>query len=171
MYGTRMNACSDGTTKTHQLGRIKLMEPNKNAENGTTMNATNGNQVYILNDIKQRGGETTDAWRSQWQYQQAAISNEELAICNKQTSNREEMAALATDIGFQELAINSLQSPFIICAIVYPWQDYQLNISYQETAIRVSPVGWQGYTRESEVTIVICSSALYRKHKMVYLHC
>ena len=61
---------------------INWEEPNKNAENGTTMNATNGNQVYILNDIKQRGGETTDAWRSQWQYQQAAISNEELAICN-----------------------------------------------------------------------------------------
>ena len=72
-----------------------------NAENGTTMNATNGNQVYIQNDTKQSGGETTDASHPQSQYQQAAISYEELAICNKQTSNREEMATLATGISFQ----------------------------------------------------------------------
>ena len=83
----------------------------------------------------QRGGETTDASHPQSQYQQAAISYEELAICNKQTSNREEMAILATGISFQEWATNSLQSPFIICAIVYPWKDHKFNISYQEKAI------------------------------------
>ncbi len=65
----------------------------------------------------QRGGETTDASHPQSQYQQSAISYEELAICNKQTSNREEMATLATGISFQELAINSLQSPFLLSVL------------------------------------------------------
>jgi hypothetical protein len=38
---------------------------------------------------------------SQSQYQQSSISYEELAICNKQTSNREEMAAFTTSISYQ----------------------------------------------------------------------
>ena len=82
---------------------ISSEETNRNAENGTTMNATNGNQIlYSKMTSMQRGGETIDASHSQTQYQQAAISYEELAICNNQTSNREEMVVLATSISFQE---------------------------------------------------------------------
>ena len=65
---------------------------------------------------------------SQWQYRQFA-SYEELAICNTQTTNREEMAVSATSTSYRELAVNSLQSPFIICSIVYPWQDHKFDIS------------------------------------------
>ena len=69
---------------------------------GTTTNVAEWQpSLYSKMTSKQSGGETTDASHPQSQYQQAAISYEELAICNKQTSNREEMATLATGISFQ----------------------------------------------------------------------
>ena len=59
---------------------------------GTTTNVAEWQpSLYSKMTSKQRGGETTDASHSQWQYQQSAISYEELAICIKQTINREEM--------------------------------------------------------------------------------
>jgi hypothetical protein len=46
MYGITMNAAM-APRKRISWDASKLMEPNKNAENGTMMNATNGTQVYI----------------------------------------------------------------------------------------------------------------------------
>ena len=66
-----------------------------------------------------------------------SISSHQSAMRNQQSA----ISKLAIEKKWPHLQlvsairINSLQSPFIISAIVYPWQDHKFNISYQETAI------------------------------------
>ena len=127
MYGTTMKVAE----WHHKLGSIGR-NPTRMQKTAPQWMQQMATKSIFKNDLKQRGGKTTDALsmavstiRKLW-----GISN-----LQYQTTNREEMAVSATSTSYRELAVNSLQSPFIICSIVYPWQDHKFNISYQETAI------------------------------------